>query len=397
MKDEAMLFERVIIRDSEKWLKYIDNLKKPNDDFDRVENHDRAIRYITDCVDNYENFRFDALSFILFLPSVISSSIYTLFCNLFNKKSRCYDCIKIVESRDNSASSKRFELPKEIENEVDSIYEYKVKRKIKFFTGKVNKLTFQILIRLIKRNPLAFYTNLSVFAHLGLINGIIKEYAPKMIITMESENDNTSSLMTYACEKQGVEYINLMHGDTWVNPMHCNVRFSRFYVWDPIYIEQYVRTGSPRESFRLYSPERFELNINPNIDKDFFLTYYLQGQEEDTLKKIRDILVGFQKRGKKCCIRCHPRATDVDAVKAIFMNSGISEEDYNSISLKQSFERTEYVVSSYSTVLSEAFENKVKCAIDDVTDTDTFITLKKLLYINAERLPYRLSKLIQNN
>lgn len=240
---------------------------------------------------------------------------------------------------------------------------------------------------------MSFYMNLSALVHLAFIGKIIYMLHPQAILTTEKENDFNTSLLSYYCEQHGVEYIGIMHGETYLSPLHAFVRFSRFYTWDEQYIEHYVITGSLREFFRVYATCRFRMNIPVYERKEFFITYYLQGQNEYQLRNICHILLYFTKHGKKCAVRMHPKVSDKILIHNLFDHTGIKIEE-NNIPIERSYALTDYIVSMYSTVLSEAYANGLTAIIDDITDKETYNNLHKVMYINLNRIHGRLSELL---
>ena len=71
---------------------------------------------------------------------------------------------------------------------------------------------------------------------------------------------------------------------------------------------------------------------------------------------------------------------------------GIDIEDTN-IPIKTSFENCKYIVSMYSTVISEALYNDLLVLIDDISDKDLYNSLNDVMYINIDRVSGRLSDL----
>lgn len=395
--NNAVKYENIIFKRANEWLKYIDNLPRPQNDIDRVHNQYKAMQFITKLTVKYENLYYDLFSILCFPFSILSSALSTAFSKFFRSSIKC-DCVRIFDINENFNLHKKIELPKEIEIEFKKTENYYVHKRVLIFTGILTIYSLKLWLKALIRHPFSFYENFSIFIHLNFINKIFLRYNTKAIITLESENDFTTSLLSNLCEHYNAEYIGIMHGENFVNPLHTNVRFSRFYVWDKHYIKQYIRTGSPEDMFFTYTPKRYKMNLKyENLKNSTYLTYYLQGQDETILKNIRNVLVSISRYGKKCKIRVHPRATDIKLVKKIFMNTDIEIEDYNSISIEKSYSSTKYIVSTFSTVLSEAFENGLYAVLDDITDKNTYNVLKQLMYINIERVPLRLSEILEKS
>ena len=110
------------------------------------------------------------------------------------------------------------------------------------------------------------------------------------------------------------------------------------------------------------------------------------------LKERLDILA---KRGLKCKVRPHPRATDMAAFHQIFDGGAVETEDVRQVSLKDSVENSEYIASVCSTVLSEAYASKMKIVIDDMSSYITIDDLRDRMYINLKRPHLLLSELLR--
>lgn len=394
--DSAIKFEKTIFEKTNEWLNYIDNLPKPQDDIDRAHNHYKAEQFIVKYTKKHENLCNDLVSILFFPFSILATSISTLVSKFFCHSTK-YDCIKICVTKPGSNSQKGIALPGDLKSKYKKIKNCFVHRRTLICTGIISKYSLRLWLNALARHPFSFYENFNIFIHLNFINKILIRYNPKAIVTLETENDFTTSLLSNLCEHNGVFYIGIMHGENFVNPLHTNVRFSCFYVWDKHYIKQYMRTGTPAKIFRIYCPKRFKMNINNKGSKEkAYLTYYLQGQNEMVLNNIKNVLDLISKSGKKCRIRLHPRATDKKLIERIFFDTAVEIEDYNVISIEESYASTNYIVSTFSTVLTEAYENRLNAVIDDVTDRSTYNILEKLMYINIERIHLRLSEIIKN-
>lgn len=390
--DESVKYEKGIFNSVDRWMNYIDKLRVPKNDFERVHNQYLCDAFITKIVTKGENFIRNAIAFPICIISVIGTSVYSLIKQ--DRFSEQCDAVELCMGRKNAASSQNNEYPHELTAQFSDIKQHWQKRKTLYLTGKADKNIYKIWFEFVKRYPFCFYQNLSVYIHLTSINNIISMYKPKIIITMESENDFTTSITTKLCEDKGIEYVGIMHGENFLNPLHAFVRFSRFYVWDEFYINQYVRTGSQKGFFRVYKPERYQNTLERNSNPNYYLTYYLQGQTRNTLMNIKEILTKITMDGRKCKIRMHPRATDKNTVVEIFGNTDIEIEDYTKVSIWESYNNSKYVVSTYSTVLSEAYENGYDAVVDDLTDNETYKTLDKLMYINMSKIKLRLSDIL---
>ena len=230
-----------VAHSTKEWLKFIDSLQPPKDDYDRTKYH-----YTCTCLYNSkkEIIVYQIISLLLFPISFFCSGVVSLF----TRKKENVDCLIITGGNYINVNSIDSIMPIEL-------YEkYKVtkkihlkKRRILLFTGVLSFEIIKLVFTSIYRNPLNFELNFSIFTHLVTINKYMKLYNPRAIITIAGENDFSSSLITYYCEKHGIEYICIMHGEYFLTPYHAFVRFSKFYVWNELYIHQFIRTGSPIE------------------------------------------------------------------------------------------------------------------------------------------------------
>lgn len=384
--------EKVIFSDVDEWLDFINNLEEPQNDIERTRNHYLCVIHF---VDKFELFIKNVISFPAILFSLLGTFLKGIVDRLSERREE-YACEAVMFRVDKNtvSSGEKWGIPDDLKAEYPLIKSYiQPKGRTLLFTDTLDRYSFKFWLGYVKTYPFAFYMNLSLLMHLNAISKIVYLYKPKIIITMETENDFTTSFLTEYCEKRNIEYIGIMHGENFVNPLHAFVRFSRFYVWDAYYIEQYIKTGSEREFFRVYTPLRYQLKLKEEYHQ-YYITYYLQGQDEVQLQRIYKTLMLFSKKGLRCKIRMHPRATDKKLVKKIFSDSQIEIENYNIVSIEESYKSTEYVVSMYSTVLTEAYQNGIKAAVDDVTDVNLYHNLEKMMYINLERINLRLSMLL---
>lgn len=377
-------------RTKAEWISYINCLKSPKSDIERTRNHYLCLNIKTSV---HKKILINILSALVIPVSFIVTCIYSFFFRFKQYEDSGCDAVEFVIQNGSTYPSK-VGIPDCLAKEYPVIKPYIQKKgKALFFTGIMNKSVLKIWCETVRKYPFSFLMNLSVLTHILSINKLIAVFHPKAIISTEAENDYTSSILSSFCEKKGIEYICIMHGEYILTPGHAFVRFSRFYVWEDYYIKQFTVTRSDPNFFYLYHPNRFSMDLQ-NREKRYFITYYLQDQTETQLRNIFDSLEKIANSGKKCAIRMHPRQTDKLVVNTILPEYHLFLEDESQTTIAQSFSDTEYVVSAFSTVLSEAYENGKKVAIDDVSDKELFDSLKELMYYNARRITTRLSDLV---
>lgn len=390
--DKVGEFERRVFSSVSKWMDFIKTLGTPESDEERT-----RFQYLS--INQFSDKKILFMKNLLSLPLIVFTFIGTL---LYGNRKKWHiesvDSANIVVITTNSKHRPQRhikDIPEELIKEFGNAFEYMApKGKTFIVNGCLDKIAIQVWIGLIKKYPFSFYMNLSALTHLAFVGRMIKEFKPTVILTTESENDFNTSLLSKYCEENGVEYIGIMHGETYLNPNHAFVRFSRFYVWDEKYMLHYVITGSNREFFRVYKTNRFTMNIPENSKKESYVTYYLQGQNEAQMRSICRVLKKLTEKGKKCKVRLHPRATDTELVYKVFGNSDIEVESPDT-PIEISYSSTEYIVSMYSTVLSEANENGLKAVIDDVSDITIYRQLNDIMYVNLDKISRRLSELIR--
>lgn len=381
-----------IARNAEMWKEYIDNLGTPKDDVQRTEFHLKCM-YL--CESTKQAVAWNILSAFILPLSILGTAIYSFFYLKRTERNR-KDCIFFNGGSYYNITNLQSVIPDELIKEFpkwESVYQKRGRGL--FFTGFLDKDVWKQWIYVYKRYPLFWGMNLSIFTHLTAINKIIKKYNPRAIITLAAENDFTSSCITSFCEKRNIEYISVMHGEYFLTPVHAFVRFSRFYVWDNYYIEQFVKTGSPKEFFFVYTPKRYLMSVPSQNIKKYYIGYYMQEQSENVMINIRNILKKFVDAGYQCKVRPHPHATDIKSFQKVFSDiPGITIEN-PSIAISESLGNCEFIVSVYSTVLSEAYFSNMRAVIDDISDLELYRELQNIMYINIKRIHLRLSGLLE--
>lgn len=266
---------------------------------------------------------------------------------------------------------------------------------VRYAGARLDRQGAKLWWKAVRRRPAAFYVNFYLLLHLAHCCELIYTYAPKAIISAQTESDFATSLLTEYCESKRVLYIGIMHGETVRSMIRAYVRFSRFYVWNEETAEMFIATGSPREIFRIYDSKRLLPCYQAQEHPAYFLSYYLGGEKEPAMRELKERLDILAKRGLKCKVRPHPRATDMAAFHQIFDGGAVETEDVRQVSLKDSVENSEYIASVCSTVLSEAYASKMKIVIDDMSSYITIDDLRDRMYINLKRPHLPLSELLR--
>src|SRR5690606_14187501 len=132
------------------------------------------------------------------------------------------------------------------------------------------------------------------------------------------------------------------------------------------YVNLFSQLKASPNQFLVNVPQALKLSLNDSIQKKYYLTYYLAGESEEILLRIKKAIDRLKR--KNICLRLHPRYSDENLIKKIFSNFTI--ENPSKISLKESFETTERVVSLFSTVLYQGYLNNKTVVIDDLSHAE---------------------------
>lgn len=381
--------EKKILLNPKQWIQWMNNLPRADDDIGRTRNH-----YL--CRHHYEN--------ILFMIIRNTISIFVLIYLEFKLKRYNNDYV-MQENYDAVvfAPSKEFE---KYLVDIPSALSDKYKKKIIYNKSGLIKEIDRIKLdeeantlwkQVRKRYPFSFYMNIGILVHLSRARYLIEIYHPKALVSVQTERDYTTSIISQYCEKKGVKYIGFQHGEYFMDLSHAFVRFSEFYVWDSYYIQQFAKTHSPVESFKIYKSQRLIKRLEKKDKEKYFMTYYLSGNEtKKELKIIADFMIKIADLNGKCAIRPHPRHTKIEVVRKLIINSNVSIQG-NDISIDDSLIETRYITSIMSTVLSEAYCNELEIVIDDISNPKLFTALNDDMYINLNRTKNRLSMFIERN
>lgn len=212
-------------------------------------------------------------------------------------------------------------------------------------------------------------------------------------VITHSEYSYASSFLTEYCRRLGVEHINVMHGDKLYYIRDAFFHFDRCYIWDEYYRKLFCALRAEPTQFRVELPPSMQPWEKPATPPEVDLTYYLQGESPEQLRRIAAALHTLQVRGMVIAVRPHPRYTPPESMR--FFQDFLVED--GSISIEQSVLRTKRAVSRYSTVLLQASINGVSVVIDDLTEPERFAQLRSLRYIMLDKPHELLSALLQED
>lgn len=233
------------------------------------------------------------------------------------------------------------------------------------------------IMKIWRRYPFSFYFVLKCLIKIRMYSYIINKYRPNAIITSE-EFSFASSCLTDYCRKRHVEHINIMHGEKFLFIRDAFVSFDKFYIWDEFYESLFIQLKAAKEQFVISVPEVLKIKNNNGIEKTIDFTYYFTNEDKASLKIVAANMRKLKEKGYIVAVRCHPRYVDEKIVESVFKDIALIES--KSISINDSLLRTKNAVSVFSTVLNQAYFNKVNAVIDDVSNHEKYSKLKELKY-----------------
>lgn len=249
----------------------------------------------------------------------------------------------------------------------------------------------EYVLNLFLSYPFSWLFLLKNIIKIGKYRFVIEQYNPRSIIVC-AEYSFTSSILTDYCNGINIEHINVMHGEKLWFIRDSFFKFDRCYVWHKFYKELFISLGAFEEQFIIDMPDSMKFASIAVNNKTYDYTYYLGNETIDVMLVILQSLKILQDKGHKVAVRPHPRYSDERIVRELFL--GIDIEDISTVTIEESILRTKNVVSLYSTVVNQAYNNGVNIVIDDVSNNEYFKKLKdrKYVMLNVEHL--LLSKII---
>lgn len=232
--------------------------------------------------------------------------------------------------------------------------------------------------QLFLRYPLSWHLLLKCIIKIGYYRNEIETHKPDAIVVC-GEYSFTSSILTAYCNAMGIEHIDVMHGEKYYYMRDSFFRFNRCYVWDEYYKTLFVSLRAESTQFVVNTPRSMcflKMNI---VEKTVDYTYYLGGEDRNTLLNIAKLMKKLKDQGNNVVVRAHPRYSDSKVVGEIF--EGLQLEDGTNVDIEQSVLRTRNAVSGSSTVLNQAYHNNVQVVIDDMSNPDKYNKLSELQYI----------------
>lgn len=256
----------------------------------------------------------------------------------------------------------------------------------------LRKEDMKLVWELIRRYPFSWQMILKCVIKIARYRYAIEKYAPKALIVC-NEYSFTSSVLTQFCQCNGVELINVMHGEKFYFVRDSFFRFHRCYVWDENYRRLLENMRAEPTQFRIAVPESLKFRQEEIPEKCYDYTYYLGYETPEALTKLPAYLRKLQAQGAAVNVRPHPRYTNMAVLAEHYQ--GIHIEEPSAVTIETSILQSRAAVSLASTVLLQAYYNGVPVVIDDVTDPAQFAKLREVEYALLDKEHTLLSQVLQ--
>lgn len=277
-------------------------------------------------------------------------------------------------------------LPKEITMEIDDVV-ISTKNVV-----NISKKDISFIKKLIVMYPTSWYFLLKNIIKISHFSGQIIEHQPDKIICAY-EYSFTSSILTQYCEINGVELVNVMHGEKLYDLDNTFFRFHKFYIWDSYYEELFKLLRAGENHYLIGTPPAISLKSVSLTEEIYDYKYYLGVESDDQLKKIYTIMKMLTDKGHKVSVRIHPNYFNKKNVETIFKD--IEIENPISVEISESIESTRNIISQYSTVLYQGYILNKSVVIDDYSDVEMYSNLKELKYIMLNKPHKLISEIIE--
>lgn len=272
-------------------------------------------------------------------------------------------------------------------------------KKIVFNTkNNINKMILtdiaeEIFISIRKKYILKPYFLLKNLLKLIEYSNILYRNCPR-IIAVFSEYSFTSSILTFFCEKNSIEHVNIMHGEKIFSIRDSFFSFHKMYVWDYYYIELFTELKVNVKNYIVELPEKLiqVKSTNLSIIKIDY-KYYLAAENQKHLKRIKYYLDKLVAMGFKVSIRYHPIYSNLKEIFSVF-NDYCIESPYD-ITIYDSILETRNIISLYSSVLFQASLLNKNVIIDDLSDKNKYFLLRDLRYIMFKKKYTLLSEIFK--
>jgi hypothetical protein len=261
------------------------------------------------------------------------------------------------------------------------------------FDCKIRKtgsfLCFKDLFEIFKvaiRHPKSIYFTLKIAYKIAHYRYNYFIFQPKAMICC-SEYSFASSYLTQWCFRNGLEHINIMHGEKLYHLVDTFAEFHRFYVWNEFYLELVKTLKCNSKKFYIEIPKKFKnfSQLAPQSNK-FSITCFLQTRDLTAWNNLADHLKKINSK-YDVIIRPHPRWLGRLDVEKIF--GAFKIENPNNVDIMESFSKTNCICSGYSTVLFLGHLADREVIVDDISNPFLFNRLKELDFGVLQR-PHKL-------
>lgn len=358
----------------EEQKKYLDSIPEPIDDIERS-------------YSQYLCQMFFYSKWFVFVLNLLSFPLLLLFFIIPGKSKKKENDIKKYNAVFFADGKPESIIPKEVYQMYESIRIVNEKQEC------ITKEDRRFVIKMAKRYPFSWHFLLKCLIKIKYFSYEIRTYNPQAIIVC-NEYSFTSSVLTLYCEEHNIKLINVMHGEKLFYIRDSFFRFSECYIWDKNYENLFKQMKAYEQQFRVAVPPSLIFN-NKLIKKTIDFTYYLGLEKEDELDIIINSLNSLSKRNYSVAIRPHPRYTDYSKLKERVVSP--IEIEGVSISIEESICRTRNAISSYSTVLNQAYHNGTNIIIDDISNETTYRKLRELGYVMITAEHKTLSSVLEDN
>ena len=349
--------EKIFVFSVERQKKYISKFKEPKSNVERA-----YFQYKSQM--KVKGFW---ASLIMNLASIIFIPVYLLKPN--TKRTAEADSCDAVFVRDGHGESI---LPSSLKKEFKKIEKNPIEGNL------LSSADRKYISKIFWKHPFSYQFVLKAIIKIMRYRWIIDMYQPKALIVC-NEFSFTSSLLTDYCNKDGVELINVMHGEKLYYIRDSFFKFNRCYIWDEHYKNLFTELRADPDQFIIEAPPSIKFESSPE-KKTVDYTYYLQTHSPEEFRRITDALKQLALQGNKVAIRPHPRFTNLDELNKYIGDSDIEVEKNSEISIEKSVLRTNNVVSKYSTVLFQAYSNGTTAVIDDISNPEFYKKLDELKF-----------------
>lgn len=341
-------------------MSFLNSLENPKDDIERGHH-----QYLCQCFNNNSKVQrciYDVVSIIAIFPLML----YFLVARIFEKKYKHCDAVMTKDYYERKI------MPKELDARIAS---YEV---VGYEKGSLSKKDCKFILGIFKRYYVDAYFVFRCMTRLATYSRMIHIYSPKMICA-SCEYSCTSSVLTVYCEINGVEHIDIMHGEKLLNIRESFSRFTYFYLWDEHYVYLFKKLRANKTKYIVSRPEMPILIKKENLHP----TYYLQLHTKEELCVIAN---SMEKVSKNYIVRPHP-SHFTGGVREVFENYHIEDPKY--ISIWDSLAAASLVISIDSTVLLQAYWLDIPVVIDDISNPSLYKALYDRKYIMMSK-PHKL-------